>query len=259
MQSTPSSHIFLRDLPQTVIEDGPSTEHKEKHSSSSELVRDCIIGMADGLTVPFALTAGLSALGSSRLVVIGGLAELFSGAISMGLGAYLASVTEKHHFDAEEKRERQEVLEKPAAEEEEIFEIFEQYGVSREAASSVVDALKVNEDMWVKFMMDFELKLSRPSSARAWIEGLVMGLSYFLGGLLPMIPYFAFSTVEYALYTSIGITAIVLLVFGYGKAIITGTNRVNALWSAGETLLVGALAAGVSYGIVRAVNSSEHL
>lgn len=126
------------------------SNHKEEHKTSSELVRDCIIGMADGLTVPFALTAGLSALGSSKLVVIGGLAELFSGAISMGLGAYLASVTEKQHYEVEEARERREVNEKPEAEEEEIYEIFDRYGVRREASVHIVDALKQDEDMWVQ-------------------------------------------------------------------------------------------------------------
>lgn len=155
--------------------------HTENHTGHGEFVRDAIIGFADGLTVPFALTAGLSSLGSSKLVIIGGLAELFAGAISMGLGAYLAAVTEKKHYEVEEQRERREVKDSPQAEEDEIYEIFEQYGITRKEARGVVDGLKANEDMWVRFMMDFELKLEKPATNKAWIEGLVMGLAYFLG------------------------------------------------------------------------------
>lgn len=157
--------------------------HAEGHTRHGDLVRDCIIGFADGLTVPFALTAGLSALGSSKLVILGGLAELFSGSISMGLGAYLAAVTDKKHWEVEEKRERREVAECPQAEEEEIYEIFETYGISREECRGVVTGLRANEDMWVQFMMDFELKLEKPATNKAWIEGLVMGIAYFLGKL----------------------------------------------------------------------------
>lgn len=155
--------------------------HKERHRGGGEFVRDSIIGFADGLTVPFALTAGLSSLGSARLVIVGGLAELFAGSISMGLGAYLAAVTDKKHYEVEELRERREVNECPVAEEREIYEIFEEYGVSEEACKGVVDALKVNEDMWVRFMMDFELKIEKPATKTAWIEGIVMGISYFIG------------------------------------------------------------------------------
>jgi len=129
----------------------PATStHKEHHSTHSDLVRDFIIGFADGLTVPFALTAGLSSLGSSRLVILGGLAELFSGSISMGLGAYLASVTERKHYQVEQAREWREVRECPAEEEEEIYDIFLRYGISRVASAGVVEGLKANEDMWVQ-------------------------------------------------------------------------------------------------------------
>lgn len=127
-----------------------SSSHQEKHKGHGALIRDCIIGFADGLTVPFALTAGLSALGSAKLVIVGGLAELFAGSISMGLGAYLAAVTEAKHYEVEEARERKEVRESPQAEEDEIYEIFEQYGLSRTECRGVVDALKSNEETWVK-------------------------------------------------------------------------------------------------------------
>lgn len=127
-----------------------ASSHKEKHTGSGLFVRVCIIGFADGLTVPFALTAGLSSLGSSKLVIIGGLAELFAGAISMGLGAYLASTTEQDHYNNEEKRERREIAEQPLAEEEEIYDILAKYGLSRAACKPMVENLKLNEDMWVQ-------------------------------------------------------------------------------------------------------------
>ncbi|KAK5140666.1 hypothetical protein LTR04_002893, partial [Oleoguttula sp. CCFEE 6159] len=154
--------------------------HEEKHTRHSDIVRDVIIGFSDGLTVPFALTAGLSSLGSARLVILGGLAELFSGSISMGLGAYLAGVTERKHYEVEEARERREVKEQPAAEEDEIYEIMGGYGLDRATVHPMVMALKENPDAWVKFMMDFELKLEKPRLSREWISGLMMGLSYFI-------------------------------------------------------------------------------
>ncbi|SMR50702.1 unnamed protein product [Zymoseptoria tritici ST99CH_3D1] len=232
----------------------PTSSRNNAHNGL--LIRDSIIGFADGLTVPFALTAGLSALGNSKIVVLGGLAELFAGSISMGLGAYLAAVTERKHYAVEEKRQRRGLREKPEVEEEEVFGIFERYGIGRERTRGVVEGLKGDEETWVKFMMDFSLQLSKPDAKMACIEGLVMGISYFLGGLLPMIPYFAMHTVNHALFTSIGITVVILIAFGYVKARVTGTTQRDAGWSAVQTLVVGAVAAGVSYGIVRGVNAS---
>lgn len=233
-----------------------SLRHPEKHSSDNgAVIRDTIIGFADGLTVPFALTAGLSSIGSTRLVILGGLAELFSGAISMGLGAYLAAKTEAKTYEVEELRERREVEEMPEAEEEEIYEIFDEYNLSRETVRPLVESLRQDKDMWVKFMMDFELKLEKPALNRAWISALVMGLSYFLGGLVPMLPYFFLNNIQHALFTSIGITVVVLLIFGYVKASATSCPRKTCWYSAFQTLLVGALAAATSYAIVRGVDS----
>ena len=127
-----------------------SFSHGEKHTSHGEFIRDSIIGFADGLTVPFALTAGLSSLGSPKIVILGGLAELFAGSISMGLGAYLAAVTERKHYEVEEARERREIVECPQAEEAEIYDIFARYGISRQASAGVVEELKTNHDMWVQ-------------------------------------------------------------------------------------------------------------
>lgn len=246
------------------------TTHKENHSGHSDIVRDVIIGFADGLTVPFALTAGLSSVGSLNLVILGGLAELFAGAISMGLGAFLAAVTERKHYQVEEAREFREVNACPEMEEKEIYDIMAEYGLDRKRIEPMVEGLMANKDMWVKvckffnpaitslttvqFMMDFELKLEKPKTSRAWISALSMGLSYFFGGLVPMIPYFAYKNINHALFTSIGVTVVILVVFGYVKAIITGCTRNDALISSLQTLLVGVIAAGTSYGIVRGFN-----
>ncbi|KAF2791812.1 DUF125-domain-containing protein [Melanomma pulvis-pyrius CBS 109.77] len=241
---------------QCVTPELPSQSHTEHHKTHGEVLRDAIIGFADGLTVPFALTAGLSATGSTHIVIIGGLAELFAGAISMGLGAWLAAKTDQKHYQIEEEREKREVRDMPLAEEQEIYAIFKKYGVERDSVVPIVDCLKGNEDMWVKFMMDFELQLERPNASRAWISALVMGLSYLLGGLIPMIPYFAFHNVNHALLTSIGITIVMLVTFGYLKAFLTGIKKIGVVESILQTLAVGAIAAGASYGIVRGISKA---
>lgn len=202
--------------------DAPA-HHAEPHSNgNNDLIRDITIGFADGLTVPFALTAGLSSLGSTKLVVIGGLAELFSGMISMGLGAYLAAATERQHWEAEYARECWEVDHCPDRERDEIYEVLEKYGISREGARGVVDELCVHtakgKERWVRFMMDFELQLPEPDTTAAWKSAVTMGLSYFIGGLVPMIPYFVMQSAQLALLVSIAITVVILLAFGYVKS-----------------------------------------
>jgi VIT1/CCC1 family predicted Fe2+/Mn2+ transporter len=175
----------------------------------------------------------------------------------MGLGAYLAAVTDRDHYMSEEKREHEEVLTKPDDEREECHTILANYGISREASAMVLKDLEANPDCWVQFMMDFELKLEKPEVSRAWISAVTMGLSYFIGGLIPMIPYFAMSDVTHALFVSIGITIVILLSFGYAKTWFTvHTHRLSFL-GAIQTLTVGALAAGASYGIVRAIDSTR--
>ncbi|KIY02234.1 uncharacterized protein Z520_02372 [Fonsecaea multimorphosa CBS 102226] len=261
----------------------------EKHRANGTVLRDLIIGFADGLTVPFALTAGLSSLGSSKLVITGGLAELFSGAISMGLGAYLASVTDMQHYNTERLREEREVQESPGEEMEEIYRILCAYGPQRADVAPFVNAMRSYPDQWVQFMMDFELKLEQPARRSAYVSAIVMGISYFIGnltpsayfcrpirpspsffnllltrrfciiqgGLLPMIPYFAIHHATRALFVSIGMTAVILIIFGYFKCVFAGCDRRQSIWGAVQTLCVGAAAAGASYGIVRAVDSSN--
>jgi len=237
--------------------DIPDVEaQKERENNSSDFIRDAIIGFADGLTVPFALTAGLSSIGSTRLVIIGGLAELFAGAISMGLGAWLAAVTDEKEFEVNEKREKRSIRAKPAAAEEEIYEVFDDYSISRTSLMPLADHLIQNFDLWVKFMMDFKRKMEKPDPSKAWISAGVMGASYFLGGIIPMVPYFVAKNVNTALKISISIAVVVLIAFGYIKSLITGTGHKSAVISAGQTLIVGALAVGASYGIVRGVNAA---
>lgn len=229
--------------------------HGKMHPDHGDVVRDIIIGFSDGVTVPFALTAGLSSLGSTRLVIVGGLAELFSGAISMGLGAYLAAVTERQHYLSEEARERQAVVLCSEFEREKIYSITSRYNISRSATRPVVDELCHRLDDWMRFIMDFELKLKKPSVSRAWISAATMGFSYLLGGLVPMIPYFAMTNAVHALYVSIGITVIILLAFGYIKSWITLRKVRSSVLGAVQTLVIGGLAAAASYGIVRGVDS----
>ncbi|KAI9312282.1 Ccc1 family [Dichotomocladium elegans] len=230
-------------------------EHREQHFESAEVVRDIIIGLSDGLTVPFALAAGLSSLGNNRIVVYGGAAELVSGAISMGLGGYLAALSEIEHYKTEQMREYREVEECPQDEEEEIVEILEPYGLDRETIQPIIDKLKGDPDKFVDFMMRFELNLEMPDPRRSWISALTIGFSYFIGGLIPLLPYVFIDNAMHALYISIAVTSLTLLVFGYIKSRLV--NPKSAVKGAFQTMLIGALAAGASYGIVYFL-PSEH-
>ncbi|KAK5992506.1 Vacuolar iron transporter 1 [Cladobotryum mycophilum] len=229
--------------------------------AAADILRDVIIGFSDGLTVPFALTAGLSSLGSSKIVIMGGLAELFSGMISMGLGAYLAAVTERDHYQYEEEKQQLQLSQEdcllPQEQRDDIFCILEKYSVSRAAAAPLVDELCKNREQWVRFRMDFSLRLEKPNIHRAWISGLTMGLSYFVGGLIPMVPYFVMERVREALIMSIAVTVVILLGFGYVKNYVAIRNHRAGLWGAIQTLIIGVLAAGTSYVIVKALDQTN--
>ncbi|KAK3901693.1 VIT family-domain-containing protein [Staphylotrichum tortipilum] len=236
----------------------PENPHIEAHMGAYDAVlRDVIIGFSDGLTVPFALTAGLSSLGDSRIVIMGGLAELCSGMVSMGLGAWLAADTERQHWEAELARETTEVETTPAVERDEIFDILAGYGISRGAAEPLVDELAADKAQWVRFMMDFELRLPEPDAGRAWVSAATMGLSYFVGGLIPMVPYFFLETTQKALQVSVVITVVILLVFGFLKNWVAIRTRKAGFWGSVQTLFVGALAAGLSYAIVKALDRGD--
>uniref|UniRef100_A0A0B7KR09 Vacuolar iron transporter 1.1 n=1 Tax=Bionectria ochroleuca TaxID=29856 RepID=A0A0B7KR09_BIOOC len=234
---------------------GCSTRQRlERHSASSSLVRDAIIGFADGLTVPFAVTAGLSSIGSTTLVTLGGSAELFAGSISMGLSAYLAALTDAQHFQTEEAREQRQITDTPSLEGEIVIDMFTKYGISREEILPLLESFRRNPESWIRFMMDFELKLERPTPSQPMRSAVTMGMAYFIGGVIPMVPYFTAEHISTALMISIGIATAMLFTFGYLKSIVTGVSRYAALYGSLETFLIGAAAAGGSYGIVRFVN-----
>ncbi len=221
--------------------------HDEKHFNSSETLRDMVIGMSDGLTVPFALAAGLSgAVANTHLIVTAGLAEITAGAIAMGLGGYLAARTELHHFDSERKREAKETEEIPEVEAEEVASLFRSYNLDDRTVTTLVNAIRSDKDRWVDFMMKFELGLEKPDAGRALKSAFTIGLAYIMGGLLPLSPYFFTNIPKIGLQFSVLLTLVSLFVFGYVK----GKFTVATPWkSAFQTLSIGAVAAGAAYGI----------
>jgi vacuolar iron transporter family protein len=242
----------------------PADPHIEAHFESTETVRDIVIGLSDGLTVPFALAAGLSgAVTSSHIVVLAGLAEIAAGSIAMGLGGYLAAKGDAEHYASEKKREEREIVERTRDEEEEIYEIFGQYSVDRASATPVLRALKANPDAWVDFMMRFELGLEEPASNRAHRSALTIAASYVAGGLIPLLPYFFVrpaSATESHLVPDIGtafaysvvITLVALAIFGALKGRLVGTGWLR---SAIQTVTIGGAAATAAYLLARLLNS----
>ncbi|KAI8968190.1 VIT family-domain-containing protein [Mycotypha africana] len=252
--ATDITHTAINRIPHRELLKGVK-QHVEEHFDRPELVRDCILGLSDGLTVPFALAAGLSSLGDSRIVIYGGLAELVSGAISMGLGGYLAAKSDFDHYHTEREREAREVELYPDEEEEEIIELFEPYGLDRESMEPMMARFRQNPEKFVDFMMRYELNLELPDPNRSWISALTIGISYFLGGLIPLLPYFLVSDTYTALYGSCLVTLLTLFVFGYMKSIYLRPKQ--AFMGAIQTLAIGAVAAAFSYGIVAYVNSLD--
>ena len=223
----------------------PPTSHVETHFAATALVRDIVIGMSDGLTVPFALAAGLSgAVASAHVIVLAGLAEIAAGSIAMGLGGFLAAQGDAEHYASERLREEREIVERTRDEEEEIYEIFEQYGVQRSESMPVLEALKRRPQAWVDFMMRFELGLEEPLRNRASRSAITIALSYMVGGLIPLFPYMTGRSLSSALAASVTITLVALLLFGGVKGRLTGAGTLR---SAIQTVLIGGLAAGVAY------------
>jgi VIT1/CCC1 family predicted Fe2+/Mn2+ transporter len=229
----------------------PTTPHIEKHFTAGEFVRDVVIGMSDGLTVPFALAAGLSgAVSSTRLIVIGGLAEIAAGSIAMGLGGYLAARGDAEHFDQEKLREEREIVEIPDAEKHEVAELLQQYGLTQAEATPVVDALSKRPKEWVDFMMRFELGLEQPDPKRAVTSAATIALSYVAGGFIPLSPYIILSNVFQGLVWSAVVTLAALGIFGYMKARFTGTPPLRG---ASQTMVIGGLAAGAAFVIAKLI------
>lgn len=225
--------------------------HRETHFTASAVVRDVVIGMSDGLTVPFALAAGLSgAVGSTSLVVTAGAAEIAAGAIAMGLGGYLAARTDVEHFRAEHERERREIEEVPEVEAGEVTEILRSYGLDEDQCARVVEGLRQHPKRWVDFMMRFELGLDEPDPGRARASALTIAASYVAGGFVPLAPYVLLREMRTALLASVGVTAVALLAFGYVKGRFTTARPLRSAW---QTALVGGLAAGAAFLIARAI------
>ncbi len=226
--------------------------HHETHQGSSAALRDFVIGISDGLTVPFALSAGLSgAVNSNSLILIAGLAEVVAGTISMGLGGYLAGKTEIEHYEGEQKRESMEVKEIPHKEQAEVKEILAAYGISPAVQDQVAGELAKDHEKWVDFMMRFELGLEKPDPRAAFLSALRIGWSYAIGGLVPLSAYFFWKTPQQGLLYSTIITVICLLIFGFFKARFTGQNP----WKGAVTVTaIGLAAAGAAFGIARLIN-----
>lgn len=222
-------------------------QHVEKHFRSSDLVTDIVIGMSDGLTVPFALAAGLSGSGvTTAIVITAGIAEIAAGSIAMGLGGYLAGKTEVEHYDSELKREYWEVDHLPEKEKEEVREVFAEMGLSPASQELIVDELAKDKDKWVEFMMRFELGLEKPDAKRAQNSAFNIGISYIVGGLVPLSPYMFTSDTNYGLKLSCLITIASLFVFGFFKAKVTGQNP---LLGAVKVMLIGSVAAAAAFFI----------
>jgi vacuolar iron transporter family protein len=229
----------------------PQTPHTEKHFTSGAIVRDIVIGMSDGLTVPFALAAGLSgAVDSTALIITAGLAEIAAGSIAMGLGGYLAARSDAELYARERARERAEVKEKPLEEEAEIHELFRKYGLTPEESEPVVSALRNRPDAWIDFMMRFELGLEKPDPKRALRSALTISSAYIAGGIIPLVPYFFAPGARAGLRLSVVSTLLALLIFGYIKGRYTGTRPGRSAW---QTTLIGGLAAAAAFLIARLI------
>ena len=225
--------------------------HLERHFSGGVLMRDIVIGMSDGLTVPFALAAGIAtAAAQNRLVVTAGLAEIAAGAISMGLGGYLAGRSEVEHYARERSREEREIVEIPEEEEQEIVDIFEKYGMAPEETEVLVRALKRRPAMWRDFMMKFELGLEEPDPRQALLSALTIGGAYVVGGLVPLSPYMLLPSASGALTWSVAITLAALFVFGFVKGRYSGNSGIGG---AVRTMVIGGLAAAVAFLIARLI------
>ncbi len=234
----------------------PQTPHTERHFTASEVVRDIVIGMSDGLTVPFALAAGLTgglhgAANPTAIIVTAGLAEIAAGSIAMGLGGYLAAKSDAEHYAKERERERREVDEIPHEEMREVAEVFQEYGLTQEETWPIVEALRKQPKKWIDFMMRFELGLEKPDPKRALTSAVTIGGAYAAGGFVPLAPYIFTTNTSTALLVSIVVTLVTLFIFGFIKGRFTGTRPMR---SALQTALIGSAAAGAAFLIARAIS-----
>jgi vacuolar iron transporter family protein len=227
-------------------------QHVEEHFTAPDLIRDIVIGMADGLTVPFALAAGLSGtVSNTHLVVIAGLAEIAAGSIAMGLGGYLAARTDREHYLSELAREQREIIELPDRERKEVADILRGWAIPEESIAPSVEAISQDSDRWVDFMMKYELGLEEPDPKRARNSSLTIGTSYIVGGAIPLSPYFFIQQPNSALIVSVVITIISLFIFGFIKGKFSGANPIKSAW---QTTLIGGIAAGVAFLIAKLIS-----
>lgn len=241
----------LDPLPLAAVSAMPRHHHVEAHFSGSEIVRDIVLGMSDGLTVPFALAAGLSgAVHDARVILVAGAAELAAGAIAMGLGGYMAAKSEADTWTSEMEREGREVDDIPDVEQEEVRKVFREYGIEGEALEAATSAVCADKERWVRFMMKEELGLAEPRPARARLSALTIGGSYVVGGAIPLAPYVFSMTVPQALLASVAVTMVALGLFGGIKGKLTGRPPLR---EAAKTMLVGAMASGAAYGLARLI------
>ncbi len=234
----------------------PATPHVEAHFTAPESVRDVVIGMSDGLTVPFALAAGITGAvatnpHASALVVTAGFAEIAAGSIAMGLGGYLAARTDLEHYASEREREVRETVELRDVEVEEVAKVFRDYGLTETEMAPVVTAITSNQNSWVDFMMRFELGLEEPQPKRARISALTIAMSYVVGGLIPLAPYMLLSNVQTGLWWSVGVTLLALAVFGWVKGRFTGINPIKGGL---QTVVTGGLAAAAAFLIAKLIS-----
>ncbi len=229
----------------------PYSLHRERHAPPNHTIRDLIIGMSDGLTVPFAIAAGLaSATVSTHIIITAGLAEIAAGSISMGLGGYLAMKSDAERYEAERLREEREVRDIPEEETHEIKTIFESYGLSEKESTPLVRVLQSRKHDWVDFMMKFELGLEKPDARQAIRSGITIGGAYIVGGLIPLSPYFFAATATEGLATSVYIGIVALVFFGYGKSRVTA---IRPLRSTAQTVVIGVLAAAAAFVLAKIV------
>lgn len=245
------THTFSKNSRTTLANTGYI--HHEEHLRSSDLISDIVIGMSDGLTVPFALAAGLSgAVASSSLVITAGIAEIVAGSIAMGLGGYLAGRTEADHYESERRREFAEVELVPEREKQEVRDVFAEMGLSPALQTTIADELAKDKVKWVEFMMKFELGLEEPDPNRATKSAFTIGSAYVVGGLIPLSPYFFVDQPHVGLLYSCGVTLLCLFVFGYFKSKVTGQPPLSGAF---KVMLIGALAAAAAFGVARLFGS----
>jgi VIT1/CCC1 family predicted Fe2+/Mn2+ transporter len=230
-----------------------TTLHAEQHFEASATVRDVVIGMSDGLTVPFALAAGLTGTmaATSKLVVIAGLAEIAAGSIAMGLGGYLAARTDRDHYESERQREIRETVELPEKETEEVADVFRGYGMSEADLQPVVKAICADQKRWVDFMMRFELGFEEPDPLRARNSAVTIALAYILGGLVPLSSYMVVDNLHVALRISVAVTLVALFVFGYVKGRLTGLTPIRG---GIQTVVIGGLASAAAFSLARLIS-----